>query len=124
MVSKENPSLIHTGTSHADTTVDTVVDALAVERRRRIVRRTLEVDSPIELDDLVEYLAGSADVTTPRATDPDDVALRLYHVDLPRLADADLVDYDREEKRIEATGAAGELRPLLDELDEFDELDG
>ncbi|WP_226022889.1 DUF7344 domain-containing protein [Halomicrobium salinisoli] len=63
---------------------DDVVAGLA-DQRRRDALVVLESEGELSRDRLAEVLA---------ARDPDELALQLHHVHLPKLDDAGLVDYD------------------------------
>lgn len=76
---------------HADPeTVDRVMVALAAESRRIVLAYFAEsADETASVDDLAEYVADRRTESTRRQ-----VRRQLHHVDLPKLAAEDLVDYD------------------------------
>lgn len=74
-----------------DAPVDRLLSVLATEPRRRVLRYLRESsDDVTSLETLAEHVAARED----GSTDPEDAAVRLHHADLPKLADAGLVDYD------------------------------
>lgn len=78
-------------TDDEPTDLDAVLTALADRRRRRILG-TLDRDGPLERDDLVDYL-----VAVENATDDETrgrVQTSLYHVHLPKLEAAGLIECD------------------------------
>ncbi|USZ67986.1 hypothetical protein NGM10_14780 [Halorussus salilacus] len=100
-------------------TTDEAIDLLAHDERRRALAALRAQGGSAALD----HLAGA---TVARAQDcsPDDVAAAareraaaaLHHQHLPRLVDAEVVEYDREENRAELTAVAGDLDPFLSML--------
>lgn len=83
-------------------------DLLARQSRRYVLAQL--VDSSIcTVDDVVETVAGETD-----ASDRDRVRLRLYHIDLPMLFHAGLVDYDWRSGDVVRTTDAETLRRLFE----------
>lgn len=76
--------------------------------RRRIGIRTLtRLDAPIELHLLARSLAAElVGDLGPDAAILDDVATRLHHVDLPLLANAEVVEYDARTRTVESVSTA------------------
>ncbi|MFC3957069.1 DUF7344 domain-containing protein [Halovivax cerinus] len=77
-------------------------DLLAAERRRQAVVVLDRVSGPIRLRELAAAIATQA--AGRAAVDPGDVAqivIELHHSHLPRLADANVLTYDRSTGRIE-----------------------
>lgn len=104
-----------------------VYDALANERRRRAVRLLNEADRPLSLRELADGVARrELSDATGSAADAEgesvpDAAIRrvrtsLYHVHVPKLSDAGIVRYTRDEERIELTGSVS-----FDEIDVLSE---
>lgn len=90
---------IHSRSTDAQS-LNLIFTLLSNQRRRRVVTVLLERESPIALHELVTAVASwetdetewadvSADLT-------DEVAAALHHVHLPKLDEADLIDYDTE----------------------------
>lgn len=72
---------------------------LADERRRETFRLLREAGSPLSVMDLAVELAGEGTPTSDAAGDRvRDLRIQLYHRDLPRLADAGLVEFDSERR--------------------------
>lgn len=99
--------------NHEERALDDTIGALIDDRCRYTLQYVVSTDGPVGFDELVEHLVDSATWATPRGTDSNHVALRLYHVVLPKLADADLLEYDREKNLVEATEYGGELGTLF-----------
>jgi hypothetical protein len=78
--------------------------------RRRLVLAELVEHGSIALTVLAESLVREV----PEADDVHRVAVRLRHVDLPKLEDADLVEYDHGE-RVVALTSDGEAAAALTE---------
>lgn len=103
------PSQPHAATSRLDLTLDAplgdaaldaVYAALGDARRRRIVLALDRLGEPIGVEELAACLADRDARTDPggaTASDRRSVQLSLYHSQLPKLADAGVVEYDPEE---------------------------
>lgn len=76
-------------------------DALASRRRRRILRYMAAADGPVFLDELAAHLADHHDADHDWT-----IIVALMHWELPRLADAALVRFDRETRIVEEGPAA------------------
>ena len=88
------------GVSRAD-----LCAALASERRRAALSALSEAEGPIEVPALARTVAGRE--RTAGASPADErverVHVALFHVDLPKLADLGVVDYDRDRGTVEAS---------------------
>lgn len=88
--------------------IDAVFDALADGHRRKLLAHLRDA-SEASVEELASVIDGQADGV--RRGDHD-LAVRLHHVHLPKLADADLVEYDRSAERVEYVGGS-EIADLL-----------
>ncbi|MFC6764673.1 DUF7344 domain-containing protein [Natrinema soli] len=101
---------------------DTALEILSNERRRYVLQCLPPVDNPMALADLADEVAalengtGTADVSKE---DSKDVYVSLSHADIPKLADADIVEYDQVQNTVTLTQNAAELRPLLEVVDDW-----
>lgn len=87
-------------------------DLLAAPRRRYVVQVLSSADEPMTVDELVRRVA-SVETGEDAATLDDDLEslrIRLFHVHLPELSAAGVVEYDSHERTIAATDR---LDPLL-----------
>lgn len=78
---------------------------LSRPRRQDVVSLVVERDRPLALDEIAAELATS-ERRTASADDPvDESSLRitLHHVDLPKLDDIGLIEYDSDEKTVSPT---------------------
>lgn len=69
------------------------------ERRRHVLYRLKKTRRPQALADLAEYVAGREQEATGSTIDRDavkDVYLDLYHCHVPKLTEADLVEYEQD----------------------------
>lgn len=103
-----------TETSNSEVRALTALDAISNVRRHRILRCLRDGDGTAAVDDLVTTLTN--DYRSPRQNSTDragpdaetaeapmnerTLRIRLHHVDLPALADAGLVEYDSERRRV------------------------
>jgi DNA-binding transcriptional ArsR family regulator len=99
-------------------TVEETMDALADDRRRELLAYLLERDDDekVEVAALVDHLSdGGEDVDHER------IHTRLRHVDLPRLADAGIVSYERSAETVRLADDASLIEDALDAVDTFRE---
>ncbi|WP_226011085.1 NAD+ synthase [Halomicrobium salinisoli] len=92
---------------------DGLFQILCDERRRAILSVLYRRGGGIAVPDLVGALveASGDEPVSPRHRQQ--VATALVHVHLPRLAGADLIDYDRRERTVRLTDVADRLEPLV-----------
>lgn len=109
---------IHSPSTNAPS-LDTIHSVLKNRRRRFVVDVLHGRENPIELRLLARAIAmrmPSEDDEETSSDELDRVATTLHHIDLPRLDQADVVNYDPEERVVEPTGA-DRLAPFLDAAD-------
>jgi len=76
-------------------------ELLANDRRRHTLDVLADRDLPLTLDEIAEAVAArEVDATDSRPGTLKDVKITLHHVHLPKLAEADVVDYDPTFHRI------------------------
>ena len=93
-----------------ESATDAVFDALADGQRRALLAYLLDA-SEATTEELAAVIEGQA--TGPRrGGDGSTPVVRLHHVHLPKLADADLVDYDQSSGLVEYVGGS-EIEALL-----------
>jgi DNA-binding transcriptional ArsR family regulator len=100
--------------------VDTVVSALADERRRTILNALVSApEETLAYDALVDHVADRLrEDGAGRVTDGQRRAVRgtLHHIHLPQLADAELVEHETETEQVTFVGDEPE-RELLRTVD-------
>lgn len=89
----------------SDASLDRLYRLLADGERRALLAFLLERDEPVPLSELRAHVADDGDERR--------AGIRLVHSHLPKLAEADLVEYDRESGRAAATAVAAELAASL-----------
>lgn len=103
----------------ADTnTVDEVLAALADSRRRRIVRTLRNSDDDVlTVDELESKITSKGEAVENTMGDQERVDVDLYHVHLPKLAEAGLVAFDtrNREVRYRSVDVAEELLTLIED---------
>ena len=75
-----------------------VLAALANDRRRAVLRDLRRTNGPTSVTEMAERLSETgpySDISRTR------IAIELYHVHLPKLDVADLIEYDADRQRIE-----------------------
>lgn len=89
----------------SDASLDRLYRLLADGERRALLAFLLERDEPVPLSELRAHVADDSDERR--------AGIRLVHSHLPKLAEADLVEYDRESGRAAATAVAADLAASL-----------
>lgn len=93
-VSDESPS---------GTDLDSLFEILADEQRREILVYLDHVDDGVAaFSDLIEHVADESEDAS--STDRDQLAVTLHHNHLPKLSDADIVEYDTRSERVRYRG--------------------
>lgn len=99
--------------------LDVIFDALSVRRCRYALRSLEASETPISLDELAEEVAVREHETAIDDV-PSEAVKRvyasLYHSHVPKLADADLVDYDWEHETVALSGNGEWMSRHLDRL--------
>jgi len=88
--------------------VSAAFDLLSNSRRRGVLYAVERGE-----ETTVEELADRISSWLGDAHDASSVRLSLVHTHLPRLADAGVVEYDRERGTVELAGGASDLEPYL-----------
>lgn len=110
-VSQPDPSVIES------VAADTAFDILSTKRRQCVLQCLLSYDNPVALADLADEVAALENCIGPPDVSKEDaknVYVSLCHADIPKLADADILEYDQAQNTVTLTQNAAELRPLLE----------
>lgn len=119
-------SLTAFGDSRADA-VDTAMDLLSDRRRRSVLEYLAETGGSASLTELAVEIAAQEAGAEPNAiSDHGDVSSRdrravrisLHHTHVPKLANADVIDYESETEMVTLTDHG---RSLLDRRDAVEE---
>ena len=106
--------------THAELPTGVAAALLETETRRQVVTFLLEVEGTWDIRELAAELVrlDPAEPAEGRESEPraERVAIRLYHCTLPKLADADVVDFDREAMTVAPGRHLSALGSRLDEL--------
>lgn len=98
--------------SLSDSGIDRIFDMLSVRHRRLILLSLKEGGVKTEADLLVRGM-----------NDPEDVGVGLNHQHLPKLAEAEYIEWDRDTGEISRGPRFGEIEPLLTLIEQHaDEL--
>ena len=82
---------------------DTLVEALADDRRREVLSYVVRAEGSLTVDELATTLAATDRSRPPVAGDADRVGIRLYHVHLPKLAKVGLIEVEDDYNRVTST---------------------
>ncbi|MFC5972430.1 hypothetical protein ACFPYI_13900 [Halomarina salina] len=99
-------------TNEREPTIDETLRVLA-DHERRYVCYYLNREGALDVDDLARFVAATKTGGHPDADDLNATGVSLRHVHLPALADADIVDYDREGETARLADDAPFVRELL-----------
>src|SRR6056297_1060870 len=101
---------------------DLIFDVLKNRRRRYTLHYLKQENSPVELSELAEQVAAWENNTTVdglSANERKSVYTSLYQTHLPKLADAGIVDYNRNRGVVELSENAEQLESYLRPREEF-----
>lgn len=106
--------------------IDAIFECLAAEERRQVCRYLLSrEDRAATVEDLLVYLATERRVDDDRSRGESDhrrrIATGLRHVHLPKLTEADVVEYDPDHPVVEAGPALPATEPLLRAVETHDD---
>ena len=96
--------------------LDEVFGLLDRERRRFALYYLREVDEPVTVEELAEQIAAWETNTAPADVPDsafDDVTLTLRHHHLPKAAEVEFVEYDREANVVRLSGTPAEFGVVL-----------
>lgn len=103
---------------------DEMFELLADRHRRYVLASLRDASTPVPLADLATELARVESGSDAGGMDRRQLLIRLYHVHVPKLADAGLIEYHRErntvelsadDEAIEAIEAVAQLFPEIRE---------
>jgi DNA-binding transcriptional ArsR family regulator len=86
---------------------------LLKDARRRCVLYALESHGRTTVRELSRRIAAWRSSDDPLPADPTTVEISLVHTHLPKLADAGVIQFDRERGSVELAESADDLNPLL-----------
>lgn len=96
--------------------LDRVFDVLSEERRRYALYYLEQQDGPISVEELVEQIAvwesNGAGESIPDEKFRE-VKLKLHHTDLPKTANLEYIQYNRESGEIELTEAPPQINAIV-----------
>lgn len=96
-------------------------DLLAHSRRRCALERLRSFDGPMGLADLADEVATAEHGTIISEIPAEEVKrvyLDLYHSHVPKLAEADVVEYGQESDLVELSAGADRLAPYMEAMGE------
>lgn len=100
--------------------MDDTFHILQNERRRRVLQYLSDTEGPVDMRDIAEQVAAWEHDTTVQQLTSDQrqrVYIALYQSHLPKLADFDLITYNRSRGVVERTPLADQVAHYLDETD-------
>lgn len=106
---------------------DDMFHILQNERRRRVLQYLSNTEGSVDMRDIAEQVAAWEHDTTVQQLTSDQrqrVYIALYQSHLPKLADFDLITYNRSRGIVERTALADEVAQYLDPGSANDRSDG
>ncbi|MFC5368337.1 DUF7344 domain-containing protein [Salinirubrum litoreum] len=102
------------------TDTSTLFELLASRQRRRLLFLLCDAES-VEVPDGLQSRSAAAMTNgdsskSPNHTVPSDLAVELHHTHLPKLAAADLIEWDQSAEAVRRGPEFGEVEPALDTL--------
>jgi hypothetical protein len=103
--------------------LDSHLALLTDERRRCVLRCLREASAPVALADLTSMVAEmESEHSSPNPPDHlDAVHHSLYHVHVPKLADMDVVEHDRDRNTVEPAANVEWVTELWSSLSDVDD---
>jgi hypothetical protein len=99
-----------------DVDIDQVFEILKNKRRRAVLRYMQTVEDEVRLGELAEQIAGwecDKDVSQISSSERKRVYVGLYQCHLPKMDDADVIDFDQSRGTVERRPAANQLYAYL-----------
>lgn len=104
------------GPDYGTKSLEDILRSLADDHRRYVIEYLSETDGEVaSLNELVDYVATHCS----DAFGPEEVAIRLHHVCLPKLDDAGLLEYDSRSETVRYRPEPL-VEDLLDRLEKWD----
>ncbi|AHG04325.1 hypothetical protein HALDL1_12505 [Halobacterium sp. DL1] len=117
MTADEGVRVDHAALAAVDVDTDDLMDVLSNPRRRFVVACLAEYDTPLTLPDVADELAvweHDARITEISAEDVAAIHTDLYHVHVPKMADAGVVEYSQERELVALAEPSRELATRLE----------
>jgi hypothetical protein len=105
-----------TSRERSDLSRDDLFSMLRNERRREVIHYLRTHEGPVDLRDLSEYIAAIENDCEPAAVTYKQrkrVQTALYQMHLPKLAEQNIISYDRRAGRVELAAGAENCLPYL-----------
>lgn len=105
--------------------LDRRLKALSNQRQRHIIYLLEERDGPISIEELAAHIADHEEPTEPESSDQRTrLKIELYHNHLPKLADEDFIQFDRDEGRLELAKLPSNASKLIAVAKDLDRQHG
>jgi hypothetical protein len=109
------------GSSERTLSQDTIFDILSNPRRRYVLYHLRQEGEPVQLTTLAEHVAAwenETDVASLNDQQRKRVYVSLYQTHVPKLADAGIIEYDKEEGVVGLADDAGAIDDYLSQPDD------
>ena len=95
--------------------LDRVLDLLSIKRRRYVLYYLEERGGPVPLSEVVAKVEEWENGVSSEQDDDDDreILIQLKHRDIPKMREAEYIEYDPERGEIEISGMPAEVEVLL-----------
>lgn len=96
---------------------DRVFDLLSNQRRRFVIHCLQKYENPMALADMADKIAvweNDTGISNVSAEEVKRVYISLYHTHVPKLADADIVEYSQDRDSVTMTDTADEIQSHVD----------
>ncbi|WP_331234446.1 DUF7344 domain-containing protein [Natronorarus salvus] len=106
------------------TTLDTLFDLLRSERRRHVLYHLNEQKGEVPVEEVVAAVTAEETDGSPSPGEFEEVEVSLRHVHLPKAAEAEFIEYDREEGLIQVSGTPPGYDAIVTIAEVIDATDG
>lgn len=107
------------GAGPSDDKYDAIFGALADKRSRLSLQYLLNSDIAVTLEELTAELTAwesQLPVTEPESGERDKIKASLHHVHLPKMGDADIVEYDAQKRTVTTSTHTEKARVQLEAM--------
>jgi len=99
--------------SQLDLSESVVFELISQKHRRYVIDVLASQESPLTLSELVDAVAAKKQEEPVDTADNSALSVRLYHVDLPKLHEYGIIEFDPSAGRIQPTDKLPALRDYI-----------
>lgn len=100
---------------------ETALELLTNKQRQQILRRVADTPDGTTVDQLTQHLGGEDSLQPDGNGSVEHRAIELHHVHLPKLQDANVIEYDTDQRLVYRGGEFQDVLSLLEAIDDYRE---